>query len=78
VSDVRAEGRGAMTYYVVNWNTDAVISSHDKLPEARRVAKAQGSEPADPRYFTGDHPIAFVRNEDGSCAYNPKFKHGEK
>jgi len=62
-------------YNIVNWDTDEIITSTEKLSTAKRLCRQQG--------HTGDgngdyySPVALVRDENGCCVYNPKFTVGK-
>ena len=61
-------------YDIINWDTNELITSSEKLATAKRLCRAQG--------HTGDGnggyyaPVAFVQ-ESGFCVYNPKFRVGK-
>ena len=62
-------------FYVTLWDSSKVVCPCASLTKAKRVARSLGSVPADPRFFTGDAPVAYVSNDRGECVYNPRFRH---
>ena len=61
-------------YYVKNWDTNQIISSHDTIEQAKRACRKLGYTNEDKfntKYYT---PVAFVVDDNDCCIYNPRFK----
>lgn len=60
-------------YYVVSWETKAVLSQYEKLGIAKRYARGAGHTGEDHPFLTGYPPVAYVADEAGLVVYNPRF-----
>ena len=65
-------------YRVVCWNTGEVISTHEKLRNAKRACRKLGAlsttKDWENEYLKTLAPIAYVKDRHGFCVYNPRFK----
>ncbi len=64
-------------YHVKNWDTNEILSSHEKITVARFQARKLGHTGENDPGLKGYPPIAYVVNDHNFCIYNPRFKKGK-